>query len=102
MGEALLMVGLPVPMATLPAPSAMVRVEPPLFCRGPRFIAAEVTLVAQRTDSSVIRLLAAVAPAIRFTVPGPEKSLPPVLPVLLAMILLAILRMPLPLEIPPP
>ena len=96
------MVGLPVPMATLPGRSAMVEVGPPLFCRGPRFKAAGDTVVAQATDSIVIRLLAAVDPAIRFTVPGPEKSLPPVLPVLLAMIVLAILRMPLPLEIPPP
>ena len=89
------MVGLPVPMATLPTESAMVKVGPPLSCNGPRFNAAGATVVAQEKVPWVIRLLALVAPVIRFTVPGPEKSLPTVLLVLLAMIVLAILRLPL-------
>ena len=50
MGAALLMVALPAPIAALPDSSAMVWVGPPLFCRVPRFISAEVFVVAQEND----------------------------------------------------
>jgi len=46
-----------VPMATLPAPSAMVKVGPPLSCRGPRLSCALVTVVAPVKVPIVIRLL---------------------------------------------
>ena len=39
------MVALPVPIAALPAPKAMVGVGPPLFCNCPRLSCAEVTVV---------------------------------------------------------
>ena len=52
---------MPVPaavlMATLPAPKAMVKVGPPLSCKGPRLICALVTVVAPVKVPVVIRLL---------------------------------------------
>ena len=39
------MVALPVPIAVLPAPKAMVKVVPPLFFNCPRLSCAEVTVV---------------------------------------------------------
>ena len=65
------MVASPAPMATLPAPSAMVLVEPPLFARGPRLISAEVFVVAQKKVPWDTRLLAAVEGETKFTVPPP-------------------------------
>lgn len=43
MGAALLMVALPVEIAGLLAPSAMVKVGPPLSCRGPRIGSPEMS-----------------------------------------------------------
>ena len=89
---------MPVPIAALPANSASVEVGPPLFARGPRLISAEVFVVAQAKIPWDTRLLATVAGEVRFTVPPPAKS-PPL--VLLAMMVLAILRLPK-LMMPPP
>ena len=61
------MVALPAPMAALPASRAMVNVGPPLFWRGPRFISAEVFVVAQDRPDWVTRLLAAVEGLMRLT-----------------------------------
>ena len=66
------MVKLAVAMATLPFSSARVWVGPPLLARVPRFISAEVFVVAQEKDPWDTRLLAAVEGEIRFTVPPPE------------------------------
>ena len=68
---------------------AMVLVGPPLFVRVPRLSVA--TVVAQVKVPLDTRLLALVEVPIRFTVPPPAKSLPP----LLAMMVLAMLRVPL-------
>ena len=65
------MVTSPAAMATLPAPSAMVKVGPPLFARGPRLISAEVFVVAQEKVPWDTRLLAAVEGEVTLTVPPP-------------------------------
>ena len=90
------------PIATLPVPSAIVKVGPPLFCRGPRFNCAEVLVVAQEKVPCVIKLLAAVAPEIRLT-PVPDAKSPwfTRLLVLFATIMLPIFKVP-ELRIPPP
>ena len=46
-----------VPIAGLPAPKAMVKVGPPLSCKGPRLICAPVTVAAPVKEPVVIRLL---------------------------------------------
>ena len=81
------MVALPVAMAALPANSAMVKVGPPLFAKGPRRGSAvkagvKVPVTVPRVST---RLLVFVFGA------KPTKSLPLVL---LAMMVLAILRVP--------
>ena len=86
------MVALPAPIATLPAPKAMVKVGPPLFCRGPRLSWALVTGVAPVRVPIVIKLLVDVTGWL------PEKS-PPLM--LLAMMVLEMLRLP-PLTLMPP
>ena len=86
------MVALPAPIAALPAPKAMVKVGPPLFCRGPRLSWALVTGVAPVRVPIVIKLLVDVTGWL------PEKS-PPL--VLLAMMVLEMLRAPR-LRMPPP
>ena len=50
------MVALPAPMAELPAPKAMLKVVPPLFCNGPRLSCAVVTVVEPDMVPEVIRL----------------------------------------------
>ena len=92
MGEALLMVELPAPMARLPAPKAMVLVGPLLFCRAPRLSWALVTVVAPVRVPLVIKLLVDELGWV------PAKSKPLVL---LAMMVLAILVPPT-LKMPPP
>ena len=87
------MVASPAAMATLPFSRARVSVGPPLLARVPRLISAEVFVVAQEKVPEETRLLAAVEGEIRFTVPLPAKS-PPLL--LLAMMVLTMLRVPLP------
>ena len=91
----MLMVALPKPIAMLPAPKAMVKVEPPLFCRGPRLSWALVTVVAQVRVPLVIKLLVDMVGAV------PEKLVPLVLLVLLPMMVLEILRV-AKLMMPPP
>ena len=73
-----------VPIATLPAPSAIVKVGPLLSCKGPRLSCALVTVAAPVNEPVVIRLL--------FDTDGafPTKS-PPL--TLLAMIVLERLLM---------
>jgi len=88
------MVALAVPMAALPVSRAMVKVGPPLFCKGPRLSCSEVTVVAQEIEDCVVRLF-----AIEFTPPGPAVS-PPL--VLLAIMVLAMLMEPASLRMPPP
>ena len=96
----MLTAGFAVLTAALPSTTAMVKVGPPLFFRAPRLISAEVFVVAQAKDPCVTRLLVAVEGEVSFTVPLPAKS-PPL--VLLAMMVLAMLRVPLlSLKMPPP
>ena len=91
------MVALAVPIAELPVPKAMVKVGPPLSCRGPRLSCSEVTVVAQENEPCETRLFAAVEGESRMT---PPKISPPL--VLLAIMVLAILRVPPYFLMPPP
>ena len=91
------MVALPVLMARLPAPKAMLKVGPPLFCRVPRLSCAVVTVVAQENEPCVTRLFAAVEGESSKT---PPKISPPL--VLLAIMVLPILRVPPYFLMPPP
>ena len=69
------MVALPALMAGLPEPKAMVKVEPPLFCRGPRLSCSVATVVAQEKFGKVTMLFVAEVgllgspEGIRLTVP---------------------------------
>ena len=90
------MVALPVPMATLVLPKAMVKVGPPLFCSWPRLSWALVVVVAPVRVPLVIKLL--VDDEVGAV---PEKSVPLVLLVLLPMMVLEILRV-AKLMMPPP
>jgi len=92
----LLIVALPVPIATLVLPKAMVKVGPPLFCNGPRLSAALVVVVVPVRVPLVIKLL--VDDEVGAV---PEKSGLFVL-VLLAIMLLVKLRVLSKLRMPPP
>ena len=86
----MLIVALPAPMAGLPASRAMVKVGPPLFCRGPR----RGSLVkAPDKEPSFTRLFVDEAGW------DPAKS-PPL--VLLAIMVLVMLRVPPYFLMPPP
>jgi len=77
------MLASPAPMAGLPKPKAMVKVGPPLFCRGPSLGSRAM---APPIDPSSTRLLVLVLGRL------PTKS-PPL--VLLAMMVFAMLTVPL-------
>jgi len=79
-------------MAALPTPKAMVKEGPPLFCKGPSLSCELVTVADPFRVPLVIKLLVDDVGWV------PAKS-PPV--VLLAMMVFAILRVPL-LKMPPP
>ena len=74
-----------VPIATLPAPSAIVKVGPLLSCKGPRLSCALVTVVAPVKVPVVIRVL------VDGTVGALPTKSPPL--TLLAMIVLERLLM---------
>ena len=90
------MVALPVPIATLVLPKAMVKVGPPLFCSWPRLSKALVVVVVPVRVPLVIKLL--VDDEVGAV---PEKSGLDVL-VLLAIIVLAKVRVLSKLRMPPP
>ncbi len=77
----------PASIATLPASKAIVSVEPPLFCNGPRLIWAEVAVVASPQLLSVSKLL---LPALSV----PDSISQSVAPPLLATMLLLMLSVP--------
>lgn len=65
------MVALAVPMAGLPVSRAMVKVGPPLSCRGPR-LSPLLTVVAHENEPLLTMLFAFVEGEIRVTVPPPK------------------------------
>lgn len=84
-------------MAKLPAPRAIVNVEPPLSWSGPRLICAPVTVVAPVKEPVVIKLLVDVVGAF------PAKSFPLRLFAMMVLertLIVALLKMPPPLLVP--
>ena len=66
-------------MAGLPDSKAMVKVGPPLFCKGPRLSCSEATVVAQEKFGKVTRLFAAEVGLLGFP-EGIRLTVPTVLP----------------------
>ena len=87
----MLMVASPAPIAGLPTPKAMVRVGPPLSCRGPRSGSALMAPLVIEPSSTMF--------FVEETGCVAAKS-PPL--TLLAMIVLAMLRVPPKFAMPPP
>lgn len=84
-------------MATLPAPRAIVNVEPPLSWSGPRLICAPVTVVAPVNEPAEIKLFTDVVGVL------PTKSFPLRLFAMMVLertLIVALLKMPPPLLVP--